>query len=108
MATDERGGDAILDCHCHAWARWPYLPAVPDEDTRGSVELLAFEMERHGVQRAVVVCAAMKDGCWSMARSRPRLVVRPSATVSSSAAISRRLASSRSAPWAITFASKGS
>jgi predicted TIM-barrel fold metal-dependent hydrolase len=61
MATDERGGDAILDCHCHAWARWPYLPAVPDEDTRGSVELLAFEMERHGVQRAVVVCAAIDN-----------------------------------------------
>jgi predicted TIM-barrel fold metal-dependent hydrolase len=34
---------------------------VPDEDTRGSVELLLFEMDRHDVERAVVVCAAIDN-----------------------------------------------
>jgi predicted TIM-barrel fold metal-dependent hydrolase len=61
MATSEpvKDAGAILDCHCHAWHRWPYLPAVPDEDTRGAVELLLYEMDQHGVEQAVVVCAAI-------------------------------------------------
>jgi predicted TIM-barrel fold metal-dependent hydrolase len=61
MATSELVEDAgaILDCHCHAWHRWPYLPAVPDEDTRGSVELLLYEMDQNGVEQAAVVCAAI-------------------------------------------------
>ncbi len=61
MATSEPAEDAsaILDCHCHAWQRWPYLPPVPDEDTRGAVELLLFEMEQHHVEQAMVVCAAI-------------------------------------------------
>jgi L-fuconolactonase len=61
MATSEPGEDAvaILDCHCHAWRRWPYLPAVPDEDTRGAIELLLFEMDHNGVEQAAIVCAAI-------------------------------------------------
>jgi predicted TIM-barrel fold metal-dependent hydrolase len=53
-------GDATLDCHCHAWRRWPYDPPVPDEDTRGSVELLLAEMDAHGVAQATIVCAAIE------------------------------------------------
>jgi len=55
------GDPAILDSHCHAWQRWPYLPAVPDEDTRGSVELLLHEFDVHGVEQALVVCAAIEN-----------------------------------------------
>ena len=79
MATSEPGEDAvaILDCHCHAWRRWPYLPPVPDEDTRGAVELLLFEMEQHQVEQAMVVCAAIDHNAdnvdyVSRARSRAR------------------------------------
>ncbi|MGD1050255.1 MAG: amidohydrolase family protein [Solirubrobacteraceae bacterium] len=79
MATSEPGEEAvaILDCHCHAWRRWPYLPPVPDEDTRGAVELLLFEMEQHQVEQAMVVCAAIDHNAdnvdyVSRARSRAR------------------------------------
>jgi L-fuconolactonase len=48
----------IFDAHCHAWQSWPYKPAVPDP-TRGSVENLLWEMDRTGVDRAVLVCAAI-------------------------------------------------
>jgi L-fuconolactonase len=47
----------IVDSHCHAWRRWPYLPPVPDSDSRGRIEQLVWEMDRHGVERAAVVCA---------------------------------------------------
>lgn len=47
----------IIDSHCHAWARWPYQPPVPDPDTRGRIEQLLFEMDQNGVDRAVLVCA---------------------------------------------------
>ncbi len=47
----------IIDSHCHAWTYWPYTPAVPDPESRGRIEQLLFEMERHGVDRALVVCA---------------------------------------------------
>jgi L-fuconolactonase len=47
----------IVDSHCHAWRRWPYQPPVPDPDSRGRVEQLLWEMDRHGVERAAVVCA---------------------------------------------------
>jgi predicted TIM-barrel fold metal-dependent hydrolase len=60
MEADQFAGAGYLDCHCHAWSRWPYLPPVPDPDTRGAVELLAFEMDRHGVEQAAVVCAAIE------------------------------------------------
>lgn len=49
--------DVILDSHTHAWARWPYDPAVPDPVTRGSAEHLVYEMDCHGVAEAVIVSA---------------------------------------------------
>ena len=47
----------IADSHCHAWHTWPYQPPVPDPASRGMVEQLLFEMDRNGVDQAVVVCA---------------------------------------------------
>lgn len=47
----------ILDSHCHAWRRWPYDARVPDADHKGSVDALLYEMDRHDVERAAVVCA---------------------------------------------------
>lgn len=47
----------IVDSHTHAWQRWPYQPPVPDPDSRGRVEQLLWEMDRNGVDRAVLVCA---------------------------------------------------
>ena len=52
----------IADAHCHAWRRWPYATAVPDPDTRGSVEALLFEMDTHEVAHAAVVCARIGGG----------------------------------------------
>jgi predicted TIM-barrel fold metal-dependent hydrolase len=52
---------ALLDSHCHAWRRWPYSPLVPDEDSRGTVEQLLYEFDRHGVEQAAVVCAAIEN-----------------------------------------------
>ena len=52
-------GAAILDSHSHAWRLWPYPPAVPDEDARGTVEQLLYEMDANGVAQALVVCAAI-------------------------------------------------
>jgi L-fuconolactonase len=49
----------VLDSHSHAWRRWPYQPAVPDEEGRGSLEQLVFEMDTNGVEQAMVVCAAI-------------------------------------------------
>lgn len=50
----------IIDSHTHAWEHWPYQPPVPDPDSRGRVEQLLWEMDRHGVDRAVVVCARIE------------------------------------------------
>lgn len=47
----------IFDSHCHAWQTWPYDPAVPDRQTRGSIEQLAYEMDSNGVDKALIVCA---------------------------------------------------
>ncbi len=47
----------IIDSHTHAWERWPYEPPVPDGESRGRVEQLLNEMDLHGVDRAVLVCA---------------------------------------------------
>jgi L-fuconolactonase len=47
----------IVDSHCHAWTTWPYDTSVPDPSSRGTVGQLLFEMDRHGVDRAVVICA---------------------------------------------------
>lgn len=47
----------IIDSHCHAWRYWPYQPAVPDPESRGRVEQLLNEMDLHGVDKAVIICA---------------------------------------------------
>ncbi len=62
VATQRHGAAGqIVDSHCHAWQRWPYSPPVPDEDSRGTVEQLVYEMDRHGVAQAVVVSAAIDN-----------------------------------------------
>jgi L-fuconolactonase len=50
----------IIDSHTHAWEYWPYEPPVPDRESRGRVEQLLWEMDRSGVQRAVLVCARIE------------------------------------------------
>ncbi len=50
----------IIDSHCHAWPRWPYQPPVPDSEGRGRVEQLLHEMDTHGVDQALVVCAQIE------------------------------------------------
>ncbi|TXN29483.1 amidohydrolase family protein [Lacisediminihabitans profunda] len=52
----------LFDAHCHAWRRWPYDTAVPDPETRGSIEALLYEMDTHDVERAAVVCARIGGG----------------------------------------------
>ena len=47
----------IIDSHCHAWTYWPYNPPVPDPESRGRVEQLLNEMNLHGVDKAVIICA---------------------------------------------------
>ncbi len=47
----------IIDSHSHAWPRWPYQPPVPDGESRGRIEQLLHEMDRHGIDQAVLVCA---------------------------------------------------
>jgi predicted TIM-barrel fold metal-dependent hydrolase len=51
----------ILDSHCHAWRRWPYSPLVPDEDSRGTIGQLLYEMDINEVSEAAVVCAAIDN-----------------------------------------------
>lgn len=50
----------IIDSHCHAWRYWPYEPPVPDPTSRGVVDQLLWEMDRNGVDQAVVVCARIE------------------------------------------------
>jgi predicted TIM-barrel fold metal-dependent hydrolase len=50
----------IIDSHTHAWDYWPYEPPVPDPESRGRVEQLLWEMDRNGVQQAVLVCARIE------------------------------------------------
>jgi L-fuconolactonase len=50
----------IIDSHCHAWEDWPYDPSVPDTLTRGSLDQLVYEMDRNGVDRALIVCAEIQ------------------------------------------------
>ena len=47
----------IVDCHTHAWEYWPYEPQVPNPESHGRVEKLLWEMDRNGVDHAVLVCA---------------------------------------------------
>ncbi|HTT90816.1 MAG TPA: amidohydrolase family protein [Acidimicrobiales bacterium] len=56
--TDE---PEVLDSHCHAWRRWPYPPLVPDEDSRGTIDQLLYEMDLNNVREAAVVCAAIDN-----------------------------------------------
>jgi L-fuconolactonase len=51
----------IIDSHCHAWRRWPYAPLVPDEDSRGTIDQLIYEMDANQVGEALVVCAAIEN-----------------------------------------------
>lgn len=51
----------ILDAHCHVWERWPYQPPVPDAKTRASPEHLLFEMDQNGVEKAILIAAAIGD-----------------------------------------------
>jgi L-fuconolactonase len=60
VVADSANGP-IVDSHCHAWRRWPYAPLVPDEDSRGTIDQLLYEMDANGVDRAVVVCAAIDN-----------------------------------------------
>ncbi len=53
--------ETLVDSHSHAWRRWPYPPLVPDEDGRGTIEQLLYEMDTNGVEQALVVCASI-DG----------------------------------------------
>ena len=50
----------IIDSHTHAWEYWPYEPPVPDHNSRGRAEQLLWEMDRHGVDKAVLVCARIE------------------------------------------------
>ena len=50
----------IIDSHTHAWPRWPYQPPVPDDESRGKIEQLLFEMDQHGVDKAVLICARIE------------------------------------------------
>lgn len=71
----------IIDSHCHAWRIWPYDSNVPDPDSRGRIEQLLFEMDKHGVDRAVLICARIdhnpdgNDYVFEEARSRPDRIV---------------------------------
>jgi L-fuconolactonase len=51
---------AVIDSHCHAWPRWPYDPPVPDDATRGSIEMLLHDMDQYGVDEALIVCAGIE------------------------------------------------
>ncbi|GAB3601571.1 amidohydrolase family protein [Microbacterium tumbae] len=51
----------IVDTHTHTWPRWPYRPDVPDADSRGSAENLVLEMDRAGVDVALVVSARIEN-----------------------------------------------
>ena len=50
----------IIDSHSHAWQTWPYNPPVPDASSRGKVEQLLWDMDRNGVDKAVLVCAQIE------------------------------------------------
>jgi L-fuconolactonase len=49
----------IIDSHSHGWPKWPYDPPVPDPTSRGRLEQLLWEMDRVGVDQAVVICAGL-------------------------------------------------
>ncbi|MCL4190066.1 MAG: amidohydrolase family protein [Rhodobacteraceae bacterium] len=49
----------ILDGHTHIWTRWPYEPPVPDPGSRAAAAQLLWQMDRAGVERAVVIAASI-------------------------------------------------
>lgn len=51
----------ILDSHTHVWERWPYEPPVPDPEARARAGQLLYEMDRAGVEKAVLICARIGD-----------------------------------------------
>jgi L-fuconolactonase len=55
------GERMLIDSHCHAWRRWPYAGLVPDEDHRGTIDQLLYEMDVHGVGTAVLISAAITN-----------------------------------------------
>lgn len=57
MVRSRSGSKMIFDSHAHSWANWPYEPPVPDPSSRGGVANLLWEMDRAGVDRAVLVSA---------------------------------------------------
>lgn len=64
----------IVDAHCHAWTSWPYQPPVPDPG-QGRADTLLWHMDRNGVERAVVICAAIRgnpDNAAEMAAAAAR------------------------------------
>ncbi len=70
----------IIDSHTHAWPRWPYQPAVPDDTQRGRIEQLLHEMDLNGVDQAVLICAQIDRNpqnnayiAEQVARHHPRL-----------------------------------
>lgn len=74
----------IIDGHCHVWENWPYQPPVPDGPSRARAEQLLYEMDAHGVEQAVVICARIGDNAGNIdyafgaaARHPGRLVVFP-------------------------------
>jgi predicted TIM-barrel fold metal-dependent hydrolase len=74
----------IVDAHCHVWEHWPYQPPVPDPATRARADQVLFEMDANGVERAVIICAAIggndrntDDAFAAAARHPGRFVVFP-------------------------------
>lgn len=51
----------IIDGHCHVWENWPYQPGGPLAAGRGRAEELLYEMDAHGVERAVIIAARIGD-----------------------------------------------
>ncbi len=49
----------IIDSHCHAWQRWPYLPEVPFPEAHGAVDQLINQMDLCGVDQATITTAAI-------------------------------------------------
>ena len=71
----------IIDSHCHAWKIWPHDTSVPDPASRGRIEQLLFEMDKHGVDRAVLTCARIdhnpddNDYVYEESRKRPDRII---------------------------------
>ncbi len=53
------GGAIAVDSDCHIRARWPCDPPVPDPESRAAPAQLLWPMDRGGIDRAAVICAAI-------------------------------------------------